>query len=557
MAKRGPDPAGEAKLASLQGELTAVERELEVLRARAAKVENGSRLLRPSVNAKLNLETFEARAAKFVRFTIRGTNSSEPCLDELSVFAADGRNVALKEGGAVATSSGNLTGYSGHQLAHLNDGRTGNAWSWISNEAGKGWVRIEFAKPAQVERIEWSRDREGRFTDRVAVDYVIELSDDGEVWTTVAGSADRQPFEGKADPRAFLLRLAAEDAERGRALMAQSAALRSRMAELENGFKAWVANFSRPAPTHRLYRGDPMAKREVVPPDALEVIGSLELNVETPEQERRLALAGWIASEDNPLTARVIVNRLWQFVFGTGIVDTPSDFGANGTLPTHPELLDWLAADFMANGWSLKHTLRLLLTSRAFQRSGETNSRAARVDAGSRLLWRFPPRRLEAEVIRDSMLAVAGTLDPTMGGPGFHLFDVDRENVVHYHAKEETGPAEWRRMIYLFKIRQEQDAVFGAFDCPDGNQVVPTRTKSTTPLQALSLFNSRFTMQQAGKLAGRVGGEKDPVIRVYRLFYGRPPGDGELADAEDFVSKHGLVAFCRAMFNTNEFLHLF
>jgi hypothetical protein len=270
-----------------------------------------------------------------------------------------------------------------------------------------------------------------------------------------------------------------------------------------------------------------------------------------------MALANWIAEEKNPLTSRVAVNRLWQFVFGTGIVDTPSDFGTNGTLPTHPELLDWLASDFMEQGWSMKHTLRLLLNSDAFQRSSQPNSAAGRIDANSRFLWRFPPRRLEAEAIRDGMLTVAGTLDLTMGGPGFHLFEVDRENVVHYHPKEETGPAEWRRMIYLFKIRQEQDAVFGAFDCPDGNQVIPTRNRSTTPLQALNLFNSRFTMQQAEKLAERLGDHQDRVPRAYQLLYNRPATPEELTDANNFIGEHGLTAFCRAMLNTNEFLFIF
>ncbi len=149
-----------------------------------------------------------------------------------------------------------------------------------------------------------------------------------------------------------------------------------------------------------------------------------------------------------------------------------------------------------------------------------------------------------------------------MGGPGFYLFDVDRENVVHYHAKEETGPAEWRRMVYLFKIRVEQDAVFGAFDCPDGNQVIPKRSRSTTPLQALNLFNSKFILGQAAKLALRLEQEAggDPVSQVqraFRLFYSRFPSDLEARDAVDFIEAHSLRDFCRAMFNTNEFLFTF
>ena len=545
------------QLTGLRSSLAEVERELANLRALAAKPQQGAKLLRPPVNAKFNRENFPPQETKFVRFTIRKTNSVEPCLDELSVFTPAGDNVALDTKGTVPSASGSYPGNPIHQLKHINDGKYGNSRSWISNTSGKGWIQLELAKPTTVERIEWARDREGRFQDRLAIDYLIELSMDGKTWTAVAGSHDRQPYGGKTDPAAFLARLAPPAASQGRDLMSREQTLRAKISELENGVKAWVANFAAPGATHRLYRGDPMAKREEVPPDALEVIGSLGLNTKTPEQDRRLALAGWIANKDNPLTARVIVNRLWQYVFGTGIVDTPSDFGTNGTRPTHPELLDWLAADFIAHGWSIKHTLKLLLTSEAFQRSGESHSLSASIDADSRYLWRFPPRRLEAEVIRDSILSVAGTLDLKMGGPGFHLFDVDRENVVHYHAKEETGPAEWRRMIYLYKIRQERDAVFGVFDCPDGNQVIPKRTRSTTPLQALSLFNSRFTMQQAEKLAARVKEKKDPVARVYQLLCQRSPDPAELADANEFAGQHGLVALCRAMLNTNEFLFIF
>nr|NIP98134.1 DUF1553 domain-containing protein [Akkermansiaceae bacterium] len=429
--------------------------------------------------------------------------------------------------------------------------------SWISNESGKGWVQIEFAEARRVDRIEWARDREGNFSDRLAIEYRIELSTDGKDWTVAAHSGDREPYQGKADPNAFVAKLPAAKAERARALLGEIASTRGRISDLENGPKAWVANFAQPGATHRLYRGDPMAKREEVGPDALEVIGRLGLARNAPERERRVALAKWIGSPDNPLTARVAANRLWQFVFGTGLVDTPSDFGANGTLPTHPELLDWLASELVAGGWSVKEMFRLLLNSRAFQQSSGPNAVASRVDADSRYLWRFPPRRLEAEAIRDSILAAAGTLDLRMGGPGFHLFEVDRENVVHYHAKEETGPAEWRRMIYLFKIRQEQDAVFGVFDCPDGNQVIPKRSRSTTPLQALNLLNSRFTMQQAEKMAERVGESEEGIRKAYRILYGRPATEEEVSDANSFVAAHGMVAFCRAMLNTNEFLFVF
>ena len=548
------DSSAKEKAQALCKALVASEAELGELRALATKSQGAPSAKRPPVTARGNVESFAVSSARFVRFAIDRTNGSQPCIDELQVFSASGENVAL---GGKPSASGSLAGYAIHKLEHINDGKFGNGRSWIASE-NRGWVQIEFTQSHQVNRIEWARDREGRFGDRVAVEYRIELSVDGVDWKVVAHSGEREPFGGgNADPNAFIAKLPAEKAARARELLSAAGALRGRIEALENGPKAWVANFSQPGATHRLYRGDPMAKREAVPPDALEVIGSLELAMNAPERERRVALANWIASEENPLTARVAVNRFWQFVFGTGLVDTPSDFGANGTRPTHPGLVDWMAAEFVAKGWSVKEMMRLLLNSEAFQQASLPNEKSGQIDADSRLLWRFSPRRLEAEAIRDSILVAAGTLDRSMGGPGFYLLEVQRENVVHYEAKEETGPAEWRRMVYMFKIRQEQDLIFGAFDCPDGNQVIPKRSRSTTPLQALNLLNSKFTMQQADKMAGRIGEGEQGVRKAYEVLYGRPASEEEVADALEFVKEHGMVSFCRAMLNTNEFLFVF
>jgi len=506
---------------------------------------------RPPVNATSNVEKFATTEAKFVRFTIRKTNASQACIDELRVFDEEGGDVAL---GAVPSASGSLPGYAIHKLEHINDGKTGNKHSWICDKT-TGWVQLEFDKRQRIEKIEWARDRDGRFVDRIATDYRIEGSMDGTNWQTLASSDGRQPFGGQTDPNAFVAKLKPKDAEKARKLIGEVARKNARISEIETGKSAWIANFSQPAKTHRLYRGDPMAKREEVAPDALEVMGTLGMSVDEAEQNRRVKVAEWIASKENPLTARVMANRLWQFVFGTGIVDTSSDFGLNGTVPTHPELLDWLAIELMESGWSSKGLLRLMLTSQTFQQSSQPRPDAAKIDSGGRYLWRFPPRRLEAEAIRDSILAVSGTLDTeNTSGPGFYLLDVDRENVVHYSPKEITGPAEWRRMVYMFKIRQEQDAVFGAFDCPDGNQVIPKRSRSTTPLQALNLFNSPFVIQQADKLAERIGG--DPA-KAFELLYGRPATAEEIADSKAFIAEHGVQAFCRAMLNTNELLFIF
>jgi hypothetical protein len=270
----------------------------------------------------------------------------------------------------------------------------------------------------------------------------------------------------------------------------------------------------------------------------------------------RLALATWIADPRNPLTARVIVNRLWHYYFGQGLVSTPSDFGINGARPTHPELLDWLASELMSHGWSLKHIHRLILTSHTFRQSSASNERALAMDAGNNLLWRFAPRRLEAESIRDAILSVTGVLDLRQGGPGWSSFEPNENYVRVYNPKQEFGPAEWRRMVYATMVRQRPDGVFGVFDCPDGGQIAPKRTSSTTPLQALNLLNSRFVMQQAELFAKRLGKDAPPSL-VFQLAFQRDPTALELAAAEGFIREQGLVLFCRALFNANEFVYVF
>ena len=196
-----------------------------------------------------------------------------------------------------------------------------------------------------------------------------------------------------------------------------------------------------------------MAKREQVEPGTVAALGKLPITEATPEQQRRQAFADWVASKENPLTARVIVNRLWQFHFGKGLVATPSDFGKAGVGPTHPELLDWLAMELMDHNWSLKHVHRLILNSATYQQSSQPRPAALQADADAQWWWRFPPRRLEAEPISDSILAVTGVLDDRMYGPGFSGFEVEFENVRHYFPKKKYGPEDWRRMIYMTKVR--------------------------------------------------------------------------------------------------------
>ena len=515
---------------------------------------------REPVNIRHNMERFEPVEARFVRFTIEQSSSAEPCIDELEIFSGD-ENVALASTGALASSSGDYI-HPLHKLAHINDGRYGNAGSWIA--AGtSGWVQIEFPELKRIDRIEWARDREGQFSDRLAVRYRIEAAQKPGGWVEVASSKDRRSFKGvkPAPPEYDFDKRPPAEAKRGRAMLAGLKHTEQRLAKLQAQDKVYAGNFSQPGATHLLYRGDPDALREEVDPGAITTFASLGLKRSAPEQKRRLAMADWIVSRDNPLTARVMVNRLWQFHFGTGIVDTPSDFGLNGAKPSHPELLDWLAVEFMESGWSIKHIHRLILNSKTWLQSSRPVAKAMQVDAAGRLLWRHPTRRMAAEAIRDNMLAVSGVLDLKSGGPGFDGFEVQMENVRHFFPKKQYGPIDWRRMIYMTKVRQERESVFGVFDCPDASQAVAKRSRSTTPLQALNLFNSRFVMQQADLLADLLAKEAgaDAAVQAKRAFtlcFNRPPTEAEINSSAEFIQNEGLSQFTRAMLNANEFVFI-
>jgi hypothetical protein len=525
--------------------------------------------LRAPVTHLANRESVDAVKAKFVRFTINATIGGQPCIDELEVFAS-GRNVALAKTGAKVTASDVFSDGSNpiHQIAHANDGQYGNTRSWISKNAGKGWLQIELPREETISSVVWSRDRgeKGKvYQDRLATDYVIEVSLDGKAWQPVASYADRLASEYRERIRDIptLSGVSRENAAEVRKHSEQRAALQRQLKELTSFPMAYLGKFEQPGPTFRLQRGDPMTPKEEIAPGALSQLGTkLDLAQDTLEPERRMALAKWLTDPQNPLTARVMVNRIWHYHFGTGIVDTPSDLGFNGGKPSHPELLDWLAAEFMKRGWSMKEIHRLIMNSAAYRQSSVANDSGMKADSGARLLWRFPTRRIEAEPLRDTILAVSGVLDLTMGGPGFDLFDANDNYVKVYQSKQEFGPDTFRRMIYQSKPRVQLDDTFGAFDVPDAGQIAPRRTSSTTPLQALNFLNSTFAMQQADLLAARLEKEAGKaadmqVKRAFQLAYQRDPRADELNASVKLISEHGLAMFCRALFNTSEFMTLY
>ena len=511
---------------------------------------------RPTVRAETNIDRIRPVSTKRVRFTIRETNSLEPCIDELEVFNSAGVNVALK---ANLKTSGDKISRNRHEPQFIHDGRYGNERSWMSSERGKGWVELEFACEEEITRVVWSRDRLGKLVDRVPTDYSIEVAH-ADQWQVVADASDRAShLVGLGAGPEFIFKGLPEDqAKEVRSLLNERGALATRIKAGEQGQLAFAGTFREPDMIHLLNRGDPEQPKEPVAPAVLSALGDLKMTNQTPEQQRRMALAKWIASPQNPLTARVMVNRIWQGHFGTGLVQSPSDFGNNGTKPTHPELLDWLAGEFIRSGWSVKHMHRLIVLSEAYKQSSTANSRAAETDADALFLWRFPSRRLEAEVVRDSMLAASSQLNLTMYGRGFDLFD-KRGGLSGFNPIEKFTPENQRRMIYAHKVRREPEAVFGAFDCPDAGQSTATRRTSTTPIQALNLFNSRFTLAQSEAFAARVKKEAgddtaNQIRRAYQLALNREPAADELGDTMPFIQQHGLAVLCRALFNSNEFL---
>ncbi|MFO0998937.1 MAG: DUF1549 domain-containing protein [Planctomycetaceae bacterium] len=441
-------------------------------------------VLRAPISPLQNVEHFAPVMARFVRFTTFETinnNQHEPCLDELEIYSGKvpGRNLALASAGVKPTSSGNYSDIGIHQLPHINDGLYGNDHSWISNQQGGGWVQLDLQEPTEIDRVVWGRDREGRFPDRLPVRYEISTSLDGQIWTTVARHEDRVPMGAPFDAVQALVRSQPADASANLSeLVSQLENLRSQKKNLENPTMVFGGTFREPDMTFVLRRGDPEQKMDPTTP-AIPVVftatngSTAEASANsitspghstpsragelTAEQQRRLSLANWIASPDNPLTARVMVNRIWLNHFGRGLVDTPSDFGVNGAKPSHPELLDWLAAEFIRSGWSIKHIHRLILNSATYQQSSLINSKAADIDRDNTLLWRFTSRRMESESIRDCLLAVSGELNLQMGGPGFSFFKT-RGGLDGFPPLGSSLPTKCARMIYSHKVRMEAGA---------------------------------------------------------------------------------------------------
>jgi hypothetical protein len=336
--------------------------------------------------------------------------------------------------------------------------------------------------------------------------------------------------------------------------------------------------------TYLFHRGDPKQPKDAIPPGGLSVLGCTELPAKDPglaTSGRRLALARWLTSGTNPLVARVLVNRVWQHHFGRGLVGTPSDFGVMGERPTHPELLDWLASDFVEHAWRVKRLHKLIMTSTAYRQSSRREGKGEQRDPGDRLYWRKPVQRLDAEVIRDAILSASGALHENMFGPpipvrpdvhgqiivGVDKTEGDNKMPVEVSLKGE----EFRRSVYVQVRRSRPLAMLHAFDAPVMEVNCERRQSSTVATQSLMLMNSPFILDQAARFAKRlqkdVGEDRaQQATRAWQLAFTRRPNESELTDALQFLSSQTagkpaselqpLINLCQTLLSANEFLYV-
>ena len=354
------------------------------------------------------------------------------------------------------------------------------------------------------------------------------------------------------------------------------AALRVRLHEIEATEpdplpKAYAyVNNKEPAPQAYVLRmGDPKNRLDPVEASVPRV---LKASYEIPQESvgRRSALANWLASGDNPLTARVIVNRIWQFRMGTGIIRTPNDFGVMGDRPSNQALLDWLASEFVARGWSIKTLDRMLVTSSVYRQSAQPDKNREAIDPENRWYWRMNRKRMEGETMRDAILAVTGSLNPALGGRPVRIpIEPEVYNLIFTeHERDGLWPVnpdksvQYRRSIYLYNKRSVRLPLLTSFDQPDAITSCPVRPVSTHPLQALSLMNSDFMTEQSQAFADRLTKEckKDAVCAVkaaWELTLARAPSPQEQKLAKTFFSAGGSLAdMCLALLNRNEFVYV-
>jgi len=487
-------------------------------------------------------------------------------LDEVEIFGLPSENFNLARatnGTKVRTDLAFAQQRDRFPVFRVIDGKYGTQrWQASYNKQKKQnpWLEFTFEKPVKVGRLRMSSNREYYYeTDYLEQknkfnfdQFLVNVKLVDGTWKEIASIQEIRDFNKReksvGDAVGEINHLAYKLSEEGPR-------------------PSFVGSFIEPKITRVLHRGSPENPRDIVPPAAPKILsGELEVDNEDSGRARRAEFAEWMVNENNPLTARVMANRIWQHVFGAGLVVTGGDFGRAGAPPSHPELLDWIAAEFSnpsrpeATPWSMKELIRLFVTSDAFKRSNQPSDVGLEKDATGSLLWRFPPRRVEAEVIRDGILLASGKLNREMGGRSYRIHNV-KKTYAQWEVVNNFGPETWRRMIYQERMRRVDDQIFTAFDFPDCGQVRSKRPVSTTPLQALNLMNSDFVVDQAIHLAKRAQNEskgnlKTSVIRAFELIFSRKPRTEELNASLKIAKDRGLEIVCRALMNSNEFAFL-
>ncbi len=488
-------------------------------------------------------------------------------LDEVEIFGLPGESVNLAHeslGTTVKTDIAFAQQGGRFPVGRVIDGKFGTQrWqaSYLKEKKQNPWLEFAFNSPVKVGRLRISTNREYYYeTDYLQQknkfnfdQFVVHVKLPDGTWKPIA-SIDK--FRKLRDGDKVV-----SDAVK------EITHLTYKLSE-EGPRPSFVGSFIKPKVTRVLHRGSPENPRDVVLPGAPKILeGVLEMGNDATGHQRRARFADWVVDSANPLTARVMANRIWQHVFGSGLVVTGGDFGRAGALPTHPQLLDWLAAEFAqpsrpeGTPWSMKEFIRMLVTSDAFRRSSAPSGMGLQKDAGSTLLWRFPPRRVEAEVIRDGILLASGKLNSKMGGRSYRIHNV-KKTYAQWEVVNNFGPETWRRMIYQERMRRVDDRIFTAFDFPDCGQVRSKRPVSTTPLQALNLMNSEFVVDQSKHLAERAnreagdGGLPVAVNRTFELLLSRKPSKDEHKAALEVAKARGLAIVCRSLINSNEFAFL-
>ena len=526
---------------------------------------------RPKVDSLLTEEKIATVAARFVKLTITATSASPLTgvggrISEFEIWTDEPtpRNVALASYGSKAAGAKGTTAEdfpAAYSAALTIDSDEGAQW-YIGRPAE---LVITLPRVEQINRLAY-RTAKGRVLrdnsqGPTPCEYEMFVSLDGKAWKKVADSYDREAWSpAHAFERIRKEATTPEVAQRLAQLGPQLAAIDKQIAAVPKLPSAWVGiHQPKPEATFVQKGGDPAKPAGQVVPASLSVLDqvtpSYALKANADEGERRVALANWI-TKDNPITARVLANRLWHYHFGTGLVDTPSDFGFMGSQPTHPELLDFLAQRLLKHDWKVKALHREIVLSQTYLQSAEFNADAARADKHARLLWRFPPRRLGAEEIRDTLLVTAGQLKlEPMGGPGFRLYRYLSNNVSTYIPLETQGPETYRRAVYHQNARASIVDVLNDFDLPDIAFATPKRANTTTPLQALTLLNHSFTLDMAKALAARLDGP-DPIAQAYAQALQRQPTAVERRAAEKLIAQFGKPAFCRALLNSNSLIFI-